>query len=579
LVSPGWIDASYAVPVADKTSMSPFKRSHAMKSKRCLLSAGLTVTVIGLGSARDVRSADCPDSSPDNVSQLPDVPGKPVRMETSGFRVPSTVSKALGNVILLAIDDHLLPLKKDLCYYLSKPKVRTEPVLAPSRNDPKAPDHLAAHFYGTVLRDQGRFRMWYYPVSLGAKPTDLRQGPICYAESNDGIRWTKPNLGQVEFRGSKDNNAIKLPDKSTQCAAVIKDESDPDPRRRYKMVYTAAHEKGIWWAFRTATSSDGVHWTARADSPVPSFLEMGSFYRHGDLYVVHGQGAGYSEGGHQHGRRGYASVSPDFNRWVPGFVEAFALPEPAEEAVRGGVGPYDQVHLGVGAASLGSVAVGLYGLWHNPPADKRNKKGWYGAGLISCDLGLLISNDGMHFREPVKGHVFISSSESPAPPLDGKRWPTILCQANGILNVGDETRIYHGRWRNGPDLFCSDYYGEVAVATLVRDRWGALGLGPGKSEGFVCSAPITLPDAGYRIFLNANHAQLMRVEVSDARFNLLPEHSGSRFGIVRAEGGLDCAVAWPAGDLSALGGKTVRFKIHLRKEATSDPRLYAVYLR
>jgi hypothetical protein len=528
-----------------------------MKNRRFLFAAVLAATVIGSPWAGDVRSAET---------------------ETPGFRVGSTANPVLGQVILLAIDDHLLPLKKGLCYYLSTPNVRAEPVLAPSRDDPKAPDSLAAHFYGTVLHDRGKFRTWYYAVSLGATPTELQQGPICYAESDDGIHWVKPNLHQVEFRGSKDNNAIRLPDKSTQCAAVIKDEADPDPRRRYKMVYTAAHEN-VSWAFRTATSPDGVHWSARPDAPVPSFLEMGSFYRHGELYVVHGQGAGWSEGGHPHGRRGYASVSPDFTHWDHGFVEAFALPEPADPRLRGGVGPYDQVHLGVGGASLSNVVVGLYGLWHNPSADKRNKTGWYGAGLISCDLGLLISNDGMHFREPVKGRAFIPSAASPAPPLGGKRWPTILCQANGILNVGDETRIYHGRWRNGPDLYCSDYYGEVALASLPRDRWGALGLGPKTSQGFVWSLPITLPNGGCQIFLNADHARQMRVEVSDARFSLLPEYSVDRSGVIGSEGGLDCPVKWPAGDLTALGGKTVRFKIHLSGEAASTPRLYAVYLR
>ena len=53
------------------------------------------------------------------------------------------------NTVLLAIDDHLLPFRRDLCYYLSKPTVRVEPVLAPSEDNPNAPDHQVAHFYGT----------------------------------------------------------------------------------------------------------------------------------------------------------------------------------------------------------------------------------------------------------------------------------------------------------------------------------------------------------------------------------------------------------------------------------------------
>ena len=47
-----------------------------------------------------------------------------------------------------------------------------------------------------------------------------------------------------------------------------------------------------------------------------------------------------------------------------------------------------------------------------------------------------------------KGHVYIGGHDSPVTPAPGKDYPTILCQGHGILNVGDETRIYHGRWRN-----------------------------------------------------------------------------------------------------------------------------------
>jgi hypothetical protein len=71
----------------------------------------------------------------------------------------------------------------------------------------------------------------------------------------------------------------------------------------------------------------------------------------------------------------------------------------------------------------------------------------------------------------------------------------------------------------------------------------------------------------------------MTVEVSDADFKMLPEYSGDQRGKVDQEKGLDCPVTWGAGNLSALGGKTVRFRIHLNGEAGASPRLYAVNLR
>jgi len=81
------------------------------------------------------------------------------------------------------------------------------------------------------------------------------------------------------------------------------------------------------------------------------------------------------------------------------------------------------------------------------------------------------------------------------------------------------------------------------------------------------------------VSLNADRACDMHVEVADARFGLLPAYSGEQSGASKIEGGLDCAVTWPQGDLAALGGQTVRFRFHLQKTDAVEPRLYAVYLR
>ena len=492
------------------------------------------------------------------------------------FLFPATGIRVDGAATLLAIDDLSLPLREHLCLYLSKPAVRPEPVLMPSRHDPKAPDNAAAHFYGTVLHDDARFRMWYYACHHGDQPHpdplagDLVEGPICYAESSDGIGWTKPRLGQVRLKGSRDNNAIALPDKMTEGAFVIKDLDDPNPRRRYKMVYEISEGATI----RTATSPDGLDWAAGPGLPIGrKFLEPSSFYRHNGLYVVNGQGEGRSEGGHPRGRTGYAHVSCDFEHWTHESCESFALPEPADPAARGGT--TDQVHLGVGAASLGNALVGLYCIWHNKPFP--TPKDWFGMGTTSGDFGLVVSTDGLHFHEPVRGHVFLHRNDSPVTPIPGANYQTILCQANGILNVGGETRIYHGRWANTEHV--DDYYAEVALATLPRDRWGALGLFPDSNDGSVWSMPVTLPKGGCELVLNADGTAGIRVEVADECFNALPAFSGEKSGAPATAGGLDCPVAWPDQPLAALAGQTVRFRLHLTKAHNADPRLFAIYLR
>ena len=351
---------------------------------------------------------------------------------------------------------------------------------------------------------------------------------------------------------------------------VLKDDKDPDPGRRYKMVYNYQPASRDFWTVRTATSADGLIWTEGADLPFDGFLEQCTLYEFGGFYYISGQMLLRSEGGHPSGRQGYAIVSPDFERWLPEYGESFLLPEPANPAERGVAMPYDQEHIGVGATSFGNVLVGLYCIWHNEPVSE-----WFGMGTTSGDFGLVVSNDGIHFREPVKGHVWLHRDDSPSTLPAGVKHSRILCQGNGILNVGDETRIYHGRWANTADV--KDYTAEVALATLRRDRWGALGLFPDAADGSVWTAPVRLPQDG-QVTLNADGTPGISVEIADERFTLLPEFSGDQAGLAVGPDGLDCPVTWAGGSLVALAGQTLRFRVSLSRGDHPEPRVYAMYL-
>ena len=53
-----------------------------------------------------------------------------------------------------------------------------------------------------------------------------------YAESPDGIHWTKPNLGLVEFQGSRDNNILP----AGEYVPAYYDPYEPGPDKRFKKV-------------------------------------------------------------------------------------------------------------------------------------------------------------------------------------------------------------------------------------------------------------------------------------------------------------------------------------------------------
>jgi hypothetical protein len=64
--------------------------------------------------------------------------------------------------------------------------------------------------YFTVIKDETLYRLYYrgFPkITAGYSDGDPNE-VTCYAESTDGVHWTKPNLGLFEWDGSKDNNII-----------------------------------------------------------------------------------------------------------------------------------------------------------------------------------------------------------------------------------------------------------------------------------------------------------------------------------------------------------------------------------
>lgn len=126
-----------------------------------------------------------------------------------------------------------------------------------------------------VFEDGGRYRMYYKAWNIGFDDKKKRivpsPGAACYAESDDGIHWRKPNLGLVEFNGSKSNNIILIDHLrgsmklNAGYVAICKDDNPAAASdARYKAMFVTSNPKGMM-PFKSA---DGIRWKAMSDVPV-----------------------------------------------------------------------------------------------------------------------------------------------------------------------------------------------------------------------------------------------------------------------------------------------------------------------
>ena len=118
--------------------------------------------------------------------------------------------------------------------------------------------------YGTILREGEKIRLWY--ESFGRREGfDDMESFLCYAESLDGGKtFRRPELGLVEFNGSKKNNIVMR----AHGACVLRDPAAP-AEERYKLVrvrYRHDDPDRHWCRIMGAVSPDGIRFT---DLPEP----------------------------------------------------------------------------------------------------------------------------------------------------------------------------------------------------------------------------------------------------------------------------------------------------------------------
>src|SRR4029077_11025531 len=93
--------------------------------------------------------------------------------------------------------------------------------------------------------------------------------------------------------------------------------------------------------------------------------------------------------------------SCDFKTWSDAVVLGLRRDAPPHHEAAG-MHAGEQVHLGAALWNRGNVLLGVYGQWHGESNDRR---------FLTIDLGLVVRNDALHYREPIPDFQLVSAYE------------------------------------------------------------------------------------------------------------------------------------------------------------------------
>ncbi|MFO1000493.1 MAG: hypothetical protein U0936_09145 [Planctomycetaceae bacterium] len=153
----------------------------------------------------------------------------------------------------------------------------------------------------SVLHQDGKFRMWYECYDREGWPT-ADDTSFCYAESEDGIRWVKPNLGLFNYKGSTENNilfrqiGVGASRSRVHGSGVFYDSTAPEASR-FKCVsqglFQGIGERPYYVA--GMISPDGLNWT-RLEKPICQVFADSQYSGHWNpvpgKYVLYGRVGG-----------------------------------------------------------------------------------------------------------------------------------------------------------------------------------------------------------------------------------------------------------------------------------------------
>jgi hypothetical protein len=405
----------------------------------------------------------------------------------------------------LFIDDYLVASMHALKRTLHQPTdIESNPVM--TQEHPW--EHRRIPF-GSVIysAEEKKFRCWYLTLNIyDSRPgfrgyrkdhhVPLHEAAfLCYAESQDGVHWLKPELGLHEYRGSKKNNILlTCPGSHFDSTSVM--HTPHDTEKPWKMIsfigrwpyredlikkqWGENFQFGVKHAAHYAWSSkDGIYWKPMNNSqPVLRASDRSMFWWDSEkkIYVA------ASKSSYQKKRAQRYAWSRDAVNWTitPTWIHR------TDERDH----PGDQ-----GEAAYGFKYGGQYVGFCEMRQPRKGKP-----TLINWQL--MTSRDGRNWTRPIR-EMF-----SPDGPKESWRHQVHKIFANPPIEQDGELLIYYG----GKSGMVSVEKGDEPFQALCLARLrldGFVSLDAGDSEGTVTTKPFKLPAGTLHMNVDATQGEIL----------------------------------------------------------------------
>lgn len=399
-------------------------------------------------------------------------------------------------------------------------------------------DAQRAHAYGDVIFDGKKFQMWYSGWSRPDGP--LLPGTaghhVGYAESEDGIHWVKPSLGQLAVNGSKDNNIVDLGEGKGHAymPMVVRDTRESDPARRYKMIVEQRGRNTLHF------SPDGIRWSDGIVVRQHRWSDQRSFFYDTLETDPEKRWKVYS-----HGRArppvGLRKICRDWSKdlihWTSDPRNPVAHPRATTAA------EYHLISVWIDAG----MYLGLVDCWQRTQVQPQYLMG---------------SRDGVNFFHVFDGQAAIGLGD---PGSWDAAW---VAPVNVPLMRGDEMWVYYS---GGPVTIGGqvDQWNQVrmqtGLATIRRDGFVSLDVAEGQRMGSFLTIPWQHTRGDLTLELNADG--LNPVAGGRIRVELLSDEKVIATSQAVTTSGVRIPVAWPEGRRLPLQPGRLRLRFHLEGSA------------